>query len=111
MLSTAHLRLVTPSPRSTILSSAFGRSALVTTACTPSIASAADVSIDLMRAWACGLRKTAPQIILGNLMSAPYNARPVTLSRPSWRIGRVPITLYSLLGSNVATMVGSPCLI
>ena len=29
--------------------------------------------------------------------SAPYCARPVTLSTPSWRMGRVPMTLYLLL--------------
>src|SRR5262249_21774909 len=29
--------------------------------------------------------------------SAPYRARPVTLSTPSWRMGRVPITEYCFL--------------
>src|SRR5262245_33963011 len=30
----------------------------------------------------------------GNCTSAPYTARPVTLSTPSCRTGRFPITLY-----------------
>ncbi len=42
----------------------------VITACTPGSASAFEASIDLMRAWACGLRNTLPQIMPGMLVSA-----------------------------------------
>jgi xanthine dehydrogenase small subunit len=48
---------------------------------------------DWMRACAWGLRNTLPCSRPGSQMSAPYCARPVTLSTPSGRIGRVPITL------------------
>jgi len=46
--------------------------------------------IDTIRACACGLRTTAPYSMPGSEKSAPNVARPVTLSMPSWRIGRVP---------------------
>ena len=39
-------------------------------------------------------------------MSAPYWARPVTLSMPSCRMGRVPMTLYC--GLSVVTMLVAP---
>ena len=42
----------------------------VMTALTPGKASAFEVSIDFMRAWACGLRSTLPQIMPGMLVSA-----------------------------------------
>ena len=42
----------------------------VITASTPGRASAFEVSIDLMRAWACGLRSTLPQIMPGMVVSA-----------------------------------------
>ena len=52
---------------------AIGKSTMsldVITALTPGSASAFEVSIDLMRAWACGLRSTLPQIMPGMLVSA-----------------------------------------
>src|SRR6202789_1489384 len=60
---------------------------------TPGSAAAADVSIDLMRAWACGERRIFPYSIPGSFRSAPYSARPVTLGTPSGRMGRVPTHL------------------
>ena len=42
---------------------------------------------------------------LATLASAPYLARPVTLSKPSWRTGRVPMTqnvALSVLRSPIA---------
>jgi hypothetical protein len=63
----------------------------VTTALTPGNASASDVSIETMRACACGLRSTAPWSMPGSEKSAPKLARPVTLSAPSCRIGLVPM--------------------
>jgi len=42
----------------------------VITAWTPGIASAFEVSIDLMRAWGWGLRRTLPQIMPGMWVSA-----------------------------------------
>ena len=66
------------------------KSSRVTTAFTPGSASALEVSIDTMRAWACGLRSTRPMSWPARLKSAPKRARPVTLSTPSGRIVRVP---------------------
>ena len=60
-----------------------GKSSAVTTARTPGASSALLVSMDLMCAWACGLRRTAPWIRPAAVKSAPYRARPVTLSVPS----------------------------
>ena len=71
------------------------KSAEVITAFTPGSASAFEVSIDLMRACACGLRSTLPISMFGTCMSAPNLARPVTLSTPSGRSGRVPTILSS----------------
>ena len=65
----------------------------VMTAFTPGSFSAFDVSIDLMRACACGLRNTLPQIMPGMAVSAANWARPVTLSMPSGRMVRWPIHL------------------
>ena len=62
---------------------------------------AADVSINLIRAWACGLRSTRPTSMPGADMSAPKRARPVTLSIPSGRGGRVPTTLNSIFAVSV----------
>src|SRR5690606_30374592 len=59
----------------------------------------------LMLAWACGLRTMRPRIAPGMRISAPYWARPVTLSMPSGRTGRVPMTLY--LGFAGAVTSGS----
>ncbi len=64
----------------------------VTMALTPGRASALVVSMDTMRAWACGERSTAPSNMPASVRSAPKRARPVTLSTPSGRMGRVPTT-------------------
>src|SRR6266404_5333065 len=69
------------------------KSSRVTTALTPGRASAALASMERMRAWAWGLRSTRPISMPGMVASAPKRARPVTLSRPSGRNGRVPTTL------------------
>src|SRR5215470_5818222 len=63
------------------------------TALTPERDAAFAMLIDLMRAWACGLRRTLPQSMPGSLKSAPNAARPVTLSIPSGRMVRFPIHL------------------
>jgi hypothetical protein len=60
-----------------------GISAPVTTACTPSIDSASDVSIETIRAWGCGDRRIFPCSIPGRTMSSVYCARPVLFARPS----------------------------
>src|SRR5579871_3767818 len=70
-----------------------GKSSLVTIAFTPGSLSAARTSMDRMRACAWGLRSTLPTSIPGMVASAPKRARPVTLSMPSGRAGRVPMTL------------------
>ena len=59
-LSRRYFRLPVPSPTFTTLSVTAGKSAAVTTAWTPSRASALLVSMDLMRACAWGLRRTLP---------------------------------------------------
>ena len=85
-LSLRYPSLMADSPRSTTPSgdvSTSGKSSAVTTARTPGAASALLVSIDLMCAWACWLRRTAPWIRPAAVKSAPYRARPVTLSVPS----------------------------
>ena len=64
---------------------------------TPGSARAADVSMERMRACACGLRRTRPTSMPGSEMSAPNLARPVTLSTPSGRQGRVPTYLSAPL--------------
>src|SRR6516165_12502450 len=69
-----------------------GKSARVVTALTPGKAIALSVLIDTIRAWAYGLRLILPHNMPGNFMSAPKLARPVTLSTPSGRMGRVPTT-------------------
>ena len=73
-----------------------GRSAAVSTAFTPASFSAFDVSIFLIFAWACGSAGRGPTSWPGMLWSAPYLARPVTLSMPSGRSGRVPTDLKDL---------------
>ena len=70
-----------------------GRSAAVRTAMTPGNAAALLVSIDRIRACACGLRLILPHSIPAARVSAANSARPVTLSTPSGRIGLVPTTL------------------
>src|SRR6266705_4607788 len=75
------------------LSSVIGKSLAVATACTPGRAAALLVSMEWMRAWAWGLRRTLPCSSPGMCTSAPYRAWPVTLSTPSWRRGLVPTTV------------------
>src|SRR5665213_3244576 len=70
-----------------------GKSAEVMIAFTPVNCSALEVSIFRILACACGERKTNPISWPGIDASAPYRARPVTLSTPSGRGTRVPITL------------------
>ena len=62
-----------------------GTSACVSTACTPGSASAAAMSIETMRACACGLRSVAPCNIPGTLRSLEYANSPLTLGTPSGR--------------------------
>src|SRR6185503_5897423 len=59
-------------------------------ALTPGSAAAALVSMLRMRACGCGLRSTLPMSWPCMARSAPNLARPVTLSTPSGRTGRVP---------------------
>src|SRR5262245_21554330 len=66
------------------------------TALTPGSASALSKLIDLMRACGCGLRSTLPNSIPGCEKSAPKAARPVTFSRPSGLMVRLPIHLLSV---------------
>jgi hypothetical protein len=61
----------TTSPPSETRAVFFGMSAPVMTALTPGTASAAVVSIDTTRAWACGLRTSTPCSIPGSVKSAP----------------------------------------
>ena len=51
-----------------------------------------------------GFARIAPCSEPGSRTSAPYRARPVTLSVPSWRTGRVPTTSKVLVAR---TMLGS----
>src|SRR6201998_3032793 len=67
-----------------------GKSARVVTALTPGNAIALSVLIETIRAWACGLGLILPHNMPGIFISAPKLARPVTLSTPSGRMGRVP---------------------
>ena len=52
--------------------------------------------MERIRAWAWGLRRTFPTSMFGREKSAPKRARPVTLSTPSGRTGRVPTHLRFL---------------
>src|SRR5450759_1672958 len=70
-----------------------GKSAEVTTPFTPGRATAFEVSIDRMRAWAWGERRIRPTSMLGIATSAPNWASPVTFGTPSGRTGRVPTHL------------------
>src|SRR5581483_15506 len=87
-----------------------GKSAPVITALTPGSAAAFDVSIDLMRACACGERMTLPYSVPGNVWSAPYIARPVTFGTPSGRMGRVPTHLYRVVDTSftVFSLIAQP---
>ena len=62
--------------------------------------------MDLMRACACGLRSTLPTNMPGSDRSAPNRARPVTLSTPSGRTGRVP-THFNLPFSSLSAVAMS----
>jgi hypothetical protein len=64
----------------------------VITAFTPCSASAFEVSIERIRACACGERRIAPHNMPGSEKSAPYWASPVTFGTPSGRTGLVPMT-------------------
>ena len=88
-------KFIGPSPTKASSLAMCGKSFDVTTAFTPGSSSALQVSIDRMRAWACGERSTLPQIIPATRISAPNWARPVTFSTPSGRTGRVPTTFRS----------------
>ena len=80
-----------------------GKSAAVTTARTPGSAAARLVSMETMRACACGERRILPTKVPGIFMSAPYMARPVTLGTPSGRTGLVPTHLKPLRASATFT--------
>ena len=71
------------SPISASLSTVSTRSSAVATARTPSTCSAREVSMLRMRAWAWGERSILPWSTSAGRTSAPYTARPVTLSSPS----------------------------
>src|SRR6266478_3221073 len=91
-------KFIGPSPTKASSDAIGGKSSAVTTALTPGKARALSILIDMMRAWACGLRFTLPHSMPGITMSAPKLARPVTLSTPSGRIGRVPTTFCNSFG-------------
>src|SRR6476646_9857028 len=101
MLRVMSRRFTCISPVGTIRLACSGKSLAVTTALTPGSFSAFEVSIDLMMACGWGLRSTLPISWPGRLKSAPKRARPVTLSAPSGRSGRVPIHLYLGLPSGI----------
>ena len=61
------------------------RSAPVRTSITPGIRRAADVSTDLIRAWATSLRKILAYSMPGSLMSSMKRAVPVSRARSSLR--------------------------
>ncbi len=54
--------------------------------------------MERIRAWAWGLRRILPMSMAGAVISAPNLARPVTLSRPSGRKGRVPTMVKVMTG-------------
>ena len=89
------MRDVYSPPNSSFEREANGRSLAVITARTPGNASALLVSMDLILAWAWGLRNTLARSVPVKFVSSPYRARPVTLSTPSGRTGRLPTTSYS----------------
>src|SRR5205807_9549775 len=91
-------KFIGPSPTNASSLAIGGKSSEVTMALTPGSFSALSILIDMMRAWACGLRLTLPHSMPGMTMSAPKLARPVTLSTPSGRIGRVPTTFCNSFG-------------
>src|SRR3954453_7529480 len=70
----------------------YGMSAPVNTAMTPGRVFATDVSIDLIRAWAYGLRRMAMWAIPVSLMSSRKRPRPVMKRGSSVRLTEVPRT-------------------
>jgi hypothetical protein len=74
-------------------SSTIGRSAAVSTATTPGTASASDVSIDTIRAWAGRASTGRPWRRPRTSTSAANSAAPVTLGRPSTRGTDRPMAL------------------
>src|SRR5438094_3169224 len=88
-------------------SSSVGRSALVSTATTPGIARAADVSMRTMRARACGLRTVAPWSIPSRARSLAYSNDPCVFGGASLRGADSPTTPRSLVGGG-ASVVGQP---
>src|SRR5918996_3737699 len=91
------------------------KSSRVITALTPGSARALEMSIDLILACGWGLLRTLPTSMPGKEKSAPKRARPVTLSTPSGRTGRVPIhfkagwisSLFRAVAMSVSSEVGS----
>src|SRR4030095_15833893 len=75
-----------------------GRSLEVITALTPFSFSAFEVSMERMRACACGERRILPHSMPGRGKSAPYWAVPVPFGTPSGRTGLVPTTFSSFSG-------------
>jgi hypothetical protein len=86
---------ISTSPVSTSPETSEGKSAAVQTASTPVNASAAEVSIDTMRACACGLRTNLANSDPCAVKSAPNTACPVTFSSPSTFRYRFPNCLNS----------------
>ena len=72
---------------------------------TPGAASARETSTFLMTACAYGLRSTAPWMRPDSFTSAPYWARPSTLSTPSCLMGRLPTTLNSCAGRSAVVLM------
>src|SRR3989337_3719083 len=68
-----------------------GTSSCVSTAYTPGIASASEVSRDQVLACGCGLLKVAPQSMPSIQRSEEYSNSPVTLGTPSERVVLSPI--------------------
>src|SRR5437867_157555 len=88
-------------------SSSVGRSALVSTATTPGIARAADVSMRTMRARACGLRTVAPWSIPSRARSLAYSNDPCVFGGASLRGADSPTTPRSLVRGG-ASVMGEP---
>src|SRR5262249_25611573 len=80
------------------------KSSRVTIALTPGNAAALAVRMAVIRAWAWGVRRVLPTSMPGAGRAAPKRARPVTLSMPSGRTGRVPTMVKDcvLLSSGMA---------
>ncbi|CAM5430807.1 hypothetical protein SGLAM104S_10642 [Streptomyces glaucescens] len=91
-----------------------GRSSYVMTAYTPGVASAWEVSIDTISAWATVERRVWPQSMSSCHMSDANANSPVTLRVPSGRSVDAPMPprawepWVSLVGAPVVGMVGPP---